>query len=99
VVDILAELAEYGVITLVHDPHADPEETRHEYNLELVDLAPEVTYDAVILAVNHREFVDLDVARLKTLTGNGTGRGVVIDVKALHDRRAVEAAGMMYWSL
>jgi len=99
VVDILAELDEYGVISLVHDPHADPEETRSEYSLELVDLAPDVVYDAVVLAVNHQVFADLDAARLKALTGSGTGEGVVIDVKALLDRRAVEAAGMVYWSL
>jgi len=67
--------------------------------LELVDLAPDVVYDAVVLAVNHQVFADLDAARLKALTGSGTGEGVVIDVKALLDRRAVEAAGMVYWSL
>jgi UDP-N-acetyl-D-glucosamine/UDP-N-acetyl-D-galactosamine dehydrogenase len=99
IVDILAELDEYGVISLVHDPHAEPEETRCEYGLELVDLASDVVYDAVVLAVNHKEFAGLDAARLKILTDNGTGRGVVIDVKALLDRQAVEAAGMVYWSL
>jgi UDP-N-acetyl-D-glucosamine/UDP-N-acetyl-D-galactosamine dehydrogenase len=99
VVDILAELKEYGVISLVHDPHADPDETRHEYGLELVDLKTDTLYDAVIFAVNHRAFADLDVARLKQLTDDGDGQGVVIDVKSVLDRGAVEAAGLVYWSL
>jgi len=38
VVDILAELESYGVEPLVHDPLADATETRHEYQIELVDL-------------------------------------------------------------
>lgn len=99
VVDILAELNEYGVVALVHDPHADAEEARHEYGLELVDLEAPAPFDAVIFAVNHKQFAGLDATRLKALTDNGPGRGVVIDVKALLDRQTVEAAGMVYWSL
>jgi len=99
VVDILAELDEYGVVSLVHDPLADPDEARHEYGLELVDLKAETSYDAVIFAVNHRVFADLDVMRLKQLMDDGEGQGVVIDVKSVLQRAAVEAAGLVYWSL
>jgi UDP-N-acetyl-D-galactosamine dehydrogenase len=99
VVDILAELEEYGVSSFVHDPHADPAEARHEYGLELVDLSKDIPYDAVIFAVNHRAFADLDVARLQQLTENGEGQGVVIDVKSVLTRNAAEAAGLAYWSL
>jgi UDP-N-acetyl-D-glucosamine/UDP-N-acetyl-D-galactosamine dehydrogenase len=99
VVDILAELNEYGVVSLVHDPHADADEARHEYGLELVELKTETSYDAVIFAVNHRDFAALDVARLKQLTGSADEPGVIVDVKAVLDRTAVEAAGLVYWSL
>jgi UDP-N-acetyl-D-galactosamine dehydrogenase len=99
VVDILAELAEYGVTTLVHDPHADAEETRHEYGLTLTALEEVGTVDGVILAVAHRDFADFGPERLRSLCGNGQTPGIVIDVKSLLSRGAVEAAGLRYWSL
>ena len=99
VVDILSELAEYGVETLVHDPLADPDETRHEYGLELVSLAQVETVDAVIWAVAHHAFATLDVAWLGRLCRRGGQAGVVVDVKAVLDGAAVTAAGLEYWSL
>jgi UDP-N-acetyl-D-galactosamine dehydrogenase len=99
VVDILRELREYEVETLVHDPVASGEEARHEYGVELVDLEAAGKVDAVIWAVAHDQFRGIGSARLQELCDNGNGCGVVIDVKTVLDRAEVEGAGLAYWSL
>ncbi len=99
VVDIVHELEDYGVEVLIHDPLADPVETRHEYELELTDLSVVGTVDAVIYAVSHKEFAELKAERLAALCQNGNGQGVVVDVKSILKRDEIEAAGLVYWSL
>ncbi len=99
VVDIVAELKEYGVEVLVHDPWATPEESMHEYGLELSGLDESVPVDGVILAVSHDKFKNITPARLREMTCNGKGCGVIIDVKAIHSRRDIEDEGLIYWSL
>ncbi|MCM2265862.1 MAG: nucleotide sugar dehydrogenase, partial [Desulfuromonadales bacterium] len=99
VVDVVRELEDYGIEVMVHDPLADPLETRHEYNLELTALNAIGAVDAVILAVAHDQFKSLDVSRLAQMCNNGGGCGVVVDVKGLLDRSVAEAAGLRYWSL
>ncbi|RCK74629.1 MAG: UDP-glucose dehydrogenase [Candidatus Ozemobacter sibiricus] len=100
VVDILAELAEYGVKTLVHDPVADPREAMEEYGLKLhrtLNQVPPV--DAVILAVPHEAFRSLSPARLAALCSRGEKAPVMIDVKWLVDPEAARQAGFRYWRL
>jgi len=58
VVDVLAELADYGVEVDVHDPWADAEEARAEYGIDLVKSPQEGTYDGIIYAVAHSSFVE-----------------------------------------
>lgn len=99
VIDIVRELHEYGVDVLVHDPLADPEETRHEYGLELTTLEQAGAVDAVVWAVAHRAFASLTPERLRRLCCNGNGCGVVMDIKSVLTRSAVEAQGLHYWSL
>ncbi|ORJ55884.1 UDP binding domain-containing protein, partial [Geothermobacter hydrogeniphilus] len=99
VVDIIAELKEYGVEVLVHDPMADPAEAWHEYGLELVTLNDIAPVDGVVWAVAHDVFADITPKQLKDLCGNGNGSGVVIDVKGLLRRDDVESTGLRYWSL
>ena len=56
VVDVIAELRDYGVEVDVHDPWVDAHEARAEYGLELVETPATGAYDGVILAVAHDEF-------------------------------------------
>ncbi|WP_116083776.1 Vi polysaccharide biosynthesis UDP-N-acetylglucosamine C-6 dehydrogenase TviB [Tropicimonas sp. IMCC34011] len=56
VVDVVAELRDYGVEVDVHDPWMDPEEARHEYGLELIEEPAAGAYDGVVLAVAHDTF-------------------------------------------
>jgi UDP-N-acetyl-D-galactosamine dehydrogenase len=99
VVDIISELRDYEVEVLVHDPVADPVEAREEYGLELVGLDAVGQVDGVVLAVAHQAFGGITVERLHELCGNGNGCGVVVDVKGMLDRAAIESKELWYWGL
>jgi UDP-N-acetyl-D-galactosamine dehydrogenase len=96
VVDIIAELRDYGIQVQVVDPLADPAEAMHEYGVELVPFAELEPADALVVAVAHREYRDLPVEALRSLMN---GAPVLVDVKGIYDRGAVEAAGMQFWRL
>jgi UDP-N-acetyl-D-galactosamine dehydrogenase len=77
VIDIVRELESYGMQVITHDPWVQAEEVAHEYGGLVVQSAlPKETYDAVVLAVAHSEFEDLDLRAL-------TPQGLVYDVKGL----------------
>ncbi len=59
VIDVVKELKSYGVSVEITDPYASPEEVEHEYGISLIP-EPGKNYDAIVLAVNHREYVSLD---------------------------------------
>lgn len=99
VVDIVAELKEYGIEVLIHDPLACPDETEHEYGLQLTELDKIGKVDAIIYAVSHKAFAELSISRLAGFCSNGNGKGVLVDVKSLLQCSEVEAAGLVYWSL
>lgn len=77
VVDVVKHLKEYGTNVTIYDPLADPAEVKHEYGLETVDQVPNASFDAVVLAVAHKEFLDMDLDSLKN------GNSVVYDVKGV----------------
>ncbi|HRF58190.1 MAG TPA: UDP binding domain-containing protein, partial [Campylobacterales bacterium] len=64
VVDVISELKDFGCITDIYDPWADSAEVEHEYGVSLVK-EPANDYDAVVLAVAHKEFRALDINSLK----------------------------------
>ena len=92
--DIIAELGEYGIEPIVHDVHAQPEEALHEYGITLSELSAFQDLDALILAVNHREYV----RGLPELFERLKPSGVFIDVKSAADP-AIVPEGISYWSL
>ena len=59
VIDVVENLADYGLTVDVHDPHADPLEARTEYGLSLVSAPDKGVYEAIVLAVAHNEFRSL----------------------------------------
>ena len=85
VVDIYHTLQEYTDNITVCDPWAAPERVRKEYGIGVVREIPAGPFDAVILAVAHREFQGVDV---RSLVREG---GVVYDVKGVLDRDQVDA--------
>jgi UDP-N-acetyl-D-galactosamine dehydrogenase len=84
VVDVIKELQSYGTNVDVYDPQAEAGEVKEEYNLTLIQ-RPAKKYDAIILAVNHGEFKDLDWAAIRH------EKTVVYDVKGMLDRSIVTA--------
>jgi UDP-N-acetyl-D-galactosamine dehydrogenase len=82
VIDIIKELQDYGCVVDVFDPWADADEVRHEYGVELVDEQQMLAqkYQAVIAAVAHREFADLNP---RQFTGTD---GVVYDIKGMYKK-------------
>ncbi|MGX5820013.1 nucleotide sugar dehydrogenase [Chitinophaga lutea] len=85
VIDIYRELVQFGLTVDVYDPHASPAIVQAEYGIGVVS-APGKGYDAIILAVAHQEFLEMD---LKTLR-NGHD-AVVFDTKSVLDRSIVDA--------
>lgn len=79
VVDIVSALNEYDVNVSIHDPWASPVEVKHEYGLTVENKLSEKNFDAVILAVAHNEFKDIDVRSILKPDG------VVFDVKGILD--------------
>ncbi|SEK49330.1 Vi polysaccharide biosynthesis UDP-N-acetylglucosamine C-6 dehydrogenase TviB [Halomonas daqiaonensis] len=80
VVDIIRELADYNIAVDVLEPHVDKEESEREYGIRPV-VEPETgAYDAVILAVAHREFRELSVERIRSW---GKPKHVLYDLKYL----------------
>jgi UDP-N-acetyl-D-glucosamine/UDP-N-acetyl-D-galactosamine dehydrogenase len=82
--DIIRELGEYGVVASVWDPHADADEVRDEYGLELSELDDLEGADAVIVAVPHAGIAEV-TARL--LANSRTV--VCADVKSILDRASI----------
>lgn len=77
VVDIYHTFQEYTSNITVYDPWANKEHVRHEYGIEVTNEIPDQKFDAVILAVAHKAFLDLDIK--KFLKGNGA----IYDVKGI----------------
>ena len=98
VIDICAELEEYGVAVLVHDPLADPEEARREYDLSLTPLEEMRDLDAVVLAVAHDEYKGLDLPGLAARFAE-PDKAVILDVKGQWTPAQAKAAGVLYWRL
>jgi UDP-N-acetyl-D-galactosamine dehydrogenase len=78
---------------------ADSADDQHEYGFGLVDLEGLAPVDGVIWAVAHSAFDEITPQVLKGLCDNGNGSGVVMDVKGVLTRDAVEKVGLGYWSL
>ena len=95
--DIIQELKHYGCEVLVHDPHCDPADAKAEYGVELMgnlENSPKVS--AVVLAVAHQLYRDWGVNQWgdKLIPG-----GVVVDVKGIAPKAALDEQGVRVWRL
>ncbi len=92
VYDVIKEFKSFGVQLDIVDPYASSEELKHEYGFELT---PKVgkNYDAVVVCVNHKEYIGLDEAYYKSILSDG---GVVVDVKGILKGKI---KNLSYWSL
>jgi UDP-N-acetyl-D-galactosamine dehydrogenase len=95
--DIIAELREYGVQVLVHDPIADAEEAVAEYGLHLSLWDQIKNVDGLILAVAHKAYLEMGVDELlKPLRSKHNG--VLVDVKSAVDPKKVPST-LQHWRL
>jgi UDP-N-acetyl-D-galactosamine dehydrogenase len=92
VADVVKELQSFSCTVEVADPHANSAEVQHEYGYELVKEA-KGPYDAVVVAVNHRDYAGLDEAWFK---GMLKPKGVLVDLKGSFRKKVKDLA---YWSL
>lgn len=85
-IDIYNELKSYGMDVDIFDPWANPEEVKHEYGINILSKYPKNNnFGAIILAVAHNEFMEID---LKEHKNNGA---VIFDVKGILDQDIVDA--------
>ncbi len=92
VVDIVNELKSFGVNVDTIDPYADPVEVKEEYGFRLKKENGN-DYDAVIVAVNHKQYMDLDESYFSKLL---TSSGLLVDIKGIYRGKITK---LDYWSL
>jgi UDP-N-acetyl-D-galactosamine dehydrogenase len=97
VVDIIAELADYGVRVMVHDPLADPVEARGHYGLELQRLEEIVGVDAVIVAVIHAAYRKMGLEKIAAFCNDKAP--LILDVKGGFSAGEASEKGIGYWRL
>lgn len=85
VIDIYKELVQFGLTVDVYDPHTTATEVFEEYGLPLKQTL-DVSYDAIILAVAHNEFLELDYNTLKR-----TEDSIIFDTKSVLTRTIVDS--------
>lgn len=92
VIDIINELKDFGVDVDVVDPYADPEDVEKMYNFKLIE-KPRNNYDAVVIAVSHDTYIDLNEKYFKSITYENA---VLVDIKGIYKGKIQE---LKYWSL
>jgi UDP-N-acetyl-D-galactosamine dehydrogenase len=92
VVDLVKSLKEYSVQVDIVDPHADHEEMLHEYGIGLTSQVGK-DYNAVIVAVNHREYCNYDESYFQQLMAKDA---ILVDLKGIYRGRFGD---MNYWTL
>ncbi|MDP5218617.1 nucleotide sugar dehydrogenase [Ruegeria sp. 2205SS24-7] len=83
VADILTELQDYSVTVDLHDPWADAEAIKQEYGFDVTPAPEAGSYDAIIVAVGHRQFVDMGAPKIRAL---GRPGAVLFDIKGVFDK-------------
>ena len=96
VVDIVRELASFGIAAQVHDPIAPAEDAKREYGISLIDMPALRQADAIVLAVAHGDYAHGGWPMIERLLK--PGGGIVLDVKGVLDR-AAQPARVELWRL
>ena len=92
VADVISELKSYGVNVDVVDPYASSKELKHEYGFELVE-KPSGKYDAIIVAVNHKPYKELQEDFFVSMAAE---KAILVDVKGIYRNKIKK---LNYWSL
>jgi UDP-N-acetyl-D-galactosamine dehydrogenase len=87
-IDLVREFVGYNAHVDVYDPWVDPGDALHEYGIALTPQLTEGKYDAMVLAVSHKQFAQMTPAAIRAL--GKPGKNVLFDVKAMLPRDAVD---------
>ena len=114
VIDIVKELKDYDIDVKVYDPIAETKEVYHQYGIKLSNLQEINGMDAVVFAVSHTEFRNLDIEQVESLfskcndtldevatddAGKERKENVLIDVKGIFNKQEAIRNGYKYWRL
>lgn len=77
IVDVVRAFVDYGIQVTIYDPWAKPEEVMYEYGLTTINELPKTTYDAIVLGVAHRAFLNMDYVALRK------EKSILYDVKGV----------------
>lgn len=84
VIDIYNELINFDIEVEIFDPIANPVDVLQEYGIEITNKAPTSKFAAVVLAVSHKEFLDIDIRAF-------VNDGIVYDVKGVLSKKIIDA--------
>lgn len=88
VIDVINELKDFGCIIDVYDPIVNNEEAKDEYDVSTISLLSPGSYDAIILAVPHKEFIDMGIDCIRAL---GKENCVFYDLKSIYPINSSDA--------
>jgi UDP-N-acetyl-D-galactosamine dehydrogenase len=92
VADVIKAMKSYSMNVEVVDPHADTEELMHEYGFGLISEIGS-GYDAVVVCVNHDQYIHLDETYFKSIMND---KPILMDVKGIYKNKM---SSLEYWSL
>ena len=87
VVDIIDELNSYNAKVDIHDPWVDQLEAKNEYGIEVINNLDDEKYDAIILAVAHKQFAEMGIEQIRKIAKN---EHVIYDIKHLLPANSVD---------
>jgi UDP-N-acetyl-D-galactosamine dehydrogenase len=93
--EMIRELEQFGIYPIVHDPLADPEAAKREYGIELTNWVSFTDLDVVVLAVIHRQYLELIKHELLNYLRPG---GILMDIKSVFEPKDLPT-NIVYWSL
>jgi UDP-N-acetyl-D-glucosamine/UDP-N-acetyl-D-galactosamine dehydrogenase len=96
VIDVIRELQSYGLNVKVHDPIASSADAEHEYGVSLCEWSELNNVSAVIMAVNHDEYLNLGAAKIQEIMKPNS---VFIDVKSAFSKESFNEKGISVWQL
>ncbi|MDD6490747.1 MAG: nucleotide sugar dehydrogenase [Firmicutes bacterium] len=99
VIDIYRELGEYGITPVVVDPAADADEAKRLYGITFDSMDAVKDMDAVIVAVAHTQFLDLNKEKVSSFYHPSHKKKVFMDIKGLFDRNEYLTEDYIYWRL
>ena len=93
VVDLVRELQSFSVQVDLTDPHASSEELDKEYGLQLLNAPNGNSYDAIVVAVKHREYIELPESHFTSLANQDA---LFVDIKGIYNQQIQQ---LQYWTL